>query len=172
MTRWLPYPVVSLALCALWLMLNQALDPANLLFGAVLGIAVPLLSRRLQPFGYPRMRAPLTFARLMAMASWEIVRSCYNVCRIILFTKYPTINSQFIRVPLALRDPYGLAMLSCLINMTPGSVWVDLLPARLDLLLYAFALHDAQWWIETIQTRYERPLIEIFETEKDNGNRA
>ena len=31
MKRWLPYPFVSLSLCALWLMLNQALDPANLL---------------------------------------------------------------------------------------------------------------------------------------------
>lgn len=172
MTPWLPFPFVSLALCALWLMLNQALDPANLLFGAALGIAVPLLARRLQPFGYPRMRAPLTFARLVAMATVEILRSSYNVCRIILFRKYPSINSQFIRVPLTLRDPYGLAMLSCLINMTPGTVWVELLPERHELALHVFDLHDAQWWRDTIQRRYEQPLIEIFETEKINGTGA
>ncbi len=172
MTPWIPFPFVSLGLCALWLMLNQALDPANLLFGALLGIAVPLLARRLQPFGYPRMRAPLVFARLIAMASWEIVRSCYNVSRIILFSSYPEIRSEFIRVPLTLRDPYGLAMLSCLINMTPGTVWVELLPERHELALHVFDLHDAQWWIDTIQKRYEQPLIAIFESEKDNGNPA
>ena len=172
MTRWIPFPFVSLALCALWLMLNQALDPANLLFGALLGIAVPLLARRLQPFGYPRMRAPLTFVRLIGMAAWEIARSCYNVGRIILFASYPEIRSEFIRVPLTLRDPYGLAMLSCLINMTPGTVWVELLPERHELALHVFDLHDAPWWVGMIQTRYEQPLIEIFETETNHGNPA
>ena len=171
MNAWLPFPVVSLALCALWLLLNQALDPANLLFGAALGIAVPLLTRRLQPFGYPRVRAPLTFMRLMGMASVEIVRSCFGVCRLILFAKYPSINSQFIRVPLTLRDPYGLAMLSCLVNMTPGTVWVELLDDH-ELSLHVFDLHDRQWWIDTIQNRYERPLIAIFESETQHGDRA
>ena len=172
MTRWLPFPVVSLALCALWLMLNQALDPANLLFGVLLGIAVPLLSRRLQPLGYPRLRAPLTFARLMGFALVEIVRSCFNVCHIILFRDHRTVNSQFIRIPLSMRDPYGLAMLSCLINMTPGTVWVEIFPDQHELALHVFDLHDEQWWIDTIKTRYEGPLIDIFESEKDNGNPA
>lgn len=172
MTRWLPFPVVSLALCALWLLLNQALDPANLLFGAALGIAVPLATRRLQPLGYPRLRRPLAFARLLAMAAVEIVRSCFAVCRIILFRDYATVNSQFIRVPLAMRDPYGLAMLSCLINMTPGTVWVEILPERHELALHVFDLHDAAWWTETIRTRYERPLMDIFETENRDGNPA
>lgn len=172
MRRWLPFPVVSLALCALWLMLNQALDPANLLFGAALGFAVPLLTRRLQPFGYPRLRAPLTCARLLVMASVEIVRSSYNVCRIILLANYAAVNSQFIRVPLTLRDPYGLAALSCLINMTPGTVWVELLPEQHELSLHVFDLHDTAWWIDTIQRRYERPLIDIFESEKEHDTTA
>ena len=173
MRSWLPYPIVSLSLCALWLLLNQTLDPANLLFGAALGIAVPLLTRRLQPFGYPRLRAPLTFLRLMGMATVEIVRSCFNVCRIILFRDYATVNAQFIRVPLTLRDPYGLAMLSCLVNMTPGTVWVEILPETYELSLHVFDLHDQGWWIDTIKRRYEQPLIEIFESEeKDHANPA
>ena len=163
MTRWLPFPVVSLALCALWLLLNQALDPANLLFGAALGVAVPLLSRRLQPLGYPRLHAPLTFVRLIAVATVEIVRSCFNVCYVILFKDFGSVNSQFIRIPLTMRDPYGLAMLSCLINMTPGTVWVEIFPDQHELALHVFDLHDEQWWINTIKTRYEAPLIAIFE---------
>lgn len=172
MTPWLPFPIVSLSLCALWLLLNQTLDPANLLFGVALGVAVPLLTRRLQPFGYPRLRAPLVFLRLLGMAFVEIVHSCFNVCRIILFHDHQTVNAQFIRVPLTLRDPYGLAMLSCLINMTPGTVWVEILPEQHELSLHVFDLHDRQWWIDTIKGRYERPLIEIFESENDHANRA
>jgi len=168
MTRWLPHPIVSTALTALWLLLNQAIDPANILFGVVLGIVVPLATQRLQPLGYPRLRAPVTFLRLLAFASVEVVRSCFNVCRIILFRDYKTVRAEFMRVPLTLRDPYGLAMLSCLINMTPGTVWVEIMPDTHELSLHVFDLHDQQWWIDTITQRYERPLIEIFES----GNAA
>lgn len=165
MKRWLPYPLVSLVLCLLWLMLNQSFDAASILLGALLGIVVPLLVRNLQPLGYPRLRAPLVFLRLLGMAGVEIVRSCFNVSRIILFADYDKVNAQFIRIPLTITDPYGLAMLSCLINITPGTVWVEILEDGYQLSLHVFDLHDEQWWIDTIKTRYEQPLIEIFETE-------
>lgn len=172
MMRWLPYPLVSLALCALWLLLNQSFDAASILLGAALGVALPLLLRRLQPLGYPRLRAPLTLLRLLGMAGVEVVRSCFNVSRIILFAQHADLNSQFIRVPLTMRDPYGLAMLSCLINMTPGTVWVEILPEGHELSLHVFDLHDARWWIDTIKTRYERPLIDIFEPRSARGDLA
>lgn len=169
MSRWLPYPFVSLALCALWLLLNQTLYPGHILLGVLLGIAGPLLTRRLQPLGYPRLRKPVVIVRLLGFASVEVVRSCFNVCRVILFADYARLNSQFIRVPLTMRDPYGLAALSCLINMTPGTVWTEVQPGdqpekRHELVLHVFDLHDAGWWVDTIKTRYEAPLIQIFET--------
>jgi multicomponent K+:H+ antiporter subunit E len=172
MKRILPNPLVSLALCALWLLLNQAFDPGSILLGAALGMALPLLLWRLQPLGYPRLHAPLTLLRLLGMASVEVVRSCLGVCRIILFADYAAVKSAFIVVPLTIRDPYGLAMLSCLINMTPGTVWVEILPERHELSLHVFDLHDEQWWIDTITTRYERPLIAIFEPENARGDPA
>lgn len=172
MKRWLPHPIVSLALCALWLLLNQAIDAGSILLGAVLGIALPVMLRRLQPLGYPRLHAPVTLVRLLGMALVEIVRSCFSVCRIILFADYAAVKSEFIKVPLTIRDPYGLAVLSCLINMTPGTVWVEILAERYELSLHVFDLHDEQWWIDTIKTRYERPLIDIFEPENAHADPA
>jgi multicomponent K+:H+ antiporter subunit E len=162
MKRWLPYPLVTLGLCVFWLLLNQDAGPGNLLLGAALGIAVPLLTRALLPLGYPRPRRPAAIAHLLAVSLREVVRSCFNVSRIILFADYKQVNSQFVRVPLDLRDPYGLALLSCLINMTPGTVWVEILPDY-ELALHVFDLHDEEWWIATIKQRYEQPIIAIFE---------
>ena len=79
MRRLLPYPWMSLSLLVLWLLLNESIEPAHLLFGACLGIATPLLTRKLQPLGYPRLSKPITFARLLGMALVEIVRSCIDV---------------------------------------------------------------------------------------------
>jgi multicomponent K+:H+ antiporter subunit E len=110
--------------------------------------------------------------RLLGFASVEVVRSCFNVSRVILFADYANLKSEFIRVPLTMRDEYGLAALSCLINMTPGTVWTEIQPDTHELVLHVFDLHDAAWWVDTIQTRYEQPLIEIFEKKGPHGDPA
>lgn len=46
--------------------------------------------------------------------------------------------------------------------MTPGTVWVEILPDRHELVLHVFDLHDGQWWIDAIKNRYEKPIIDIF----------
>jgi len=163
MKRLLPFPMMSIVLLLFWLLLNQSLAPSDLLLGAILGVVVPLLTKPLVPLGYPKLKRPLTLFRLLSMALVEIVRSCLNVSWLILSKKRDGLNSQFIKVPLDIRNPYGLALLSCLINSTPGTVWVEILPDRYELALHVFDLHDEQWWVETIKTRYEKPLIEIFE---------
>lgn len=163
MRRWFPSPLLSVVLLIIWLLLNQTLAPGHLLLGALLAVVVPLWVQPLRPMAPVGIKKPLVMARLLSMALVEIVRSCFNVSRIILFTHPEGIESQFIRIPLDLKNPYGLALLSCLINSTPGTVWVELLPDSNDLALHVFDLHDEQWWVDTIKTRYERPLIEIFE---------
>ncbi len=40
---------------------------------------------------------------------------------------------------------------------------LEIVPDSHELLLHVFDLHDEQWWVETIKTRYEQPIIEVFE---------
>lgn len=162
MKRRLPAPRLSVALLLIWLLVNQSLHIADILIGLILAIVIPAWFRAILPENV-QIRRPLVIVRLLVYSLIEIVRSCFNVSRLILFSRRDRLNSQFITVPLDLRSPAGLAVLSCIINTTPGTVWVELLPDTYDLALHVFDLHDEQWWIHTIKTRYERPLIEIFE---------
>lgn len=163
MKRFIPSPLLTLALLITWLLLNQTVAFAHILLGTALGIAAPLFARPLLPHGHARIRRPLALFKLLWLSLIEIVRSCFNVSRVILFARTDGLNSQFIRIPLDMKSPHGLAFLSCLINSTPGTVWVELLPDTHELVLHVFDLHDAQWWIDTIKTRYEQPLMELFE---------
>lgn len=163
MKRWLPTPLMSLVLWLLWLMLNQSLAPVHVLFGGLLAVAVPLLVAPLRPTPV-RVSRPLVAIRLLFYSLVEILRSSFNVCMLILFSK-KGLNSKFIRIPLDLRDPHGLAILACIINSTPGTVWVEIIPDSHDLALHVFDLHDTQWWIDMIKSKLEQPLIEIFEQE-------
>lgn len=168
--RLVPFPLMTLILTATWLLLNESLAFAHILLGLLLGIGVPLFCRPLQPHGYARVRRPVAAAKLAWKSFIEILRSCFNVSGIILFGRNANVNSQFIKIPLDMRSPHGLAMLSCLINITPGTVWVELTDSH-DLVLHVFDLHDSDWWIDTIKTQYEQPLIELFESPSDSGSK-
>lgn len=165
MKRWLPYPIVSAILLGIWLLLAQSIAPGEVLLGGILAILIPLAVSGLQPLGYPVIHKPMALVRLLSMAFVEIVRSCVNVAWIIVLGRRRGVNARFLRIPLDLRNPFGLAALSCLINITPGTVWAEILPGTHILALHVFDLHDEQWWIDTIKKAYEKPLIEIFEEE-------
>jgi multicomponent K+:H+ antiporter subunit E len=73
------------------------------------------------------------------------------------------IRSGFLEVPLALRDPHGLAALSTIVTSTPGTIWADLSADGAVLTLHVLDLRDERAAIATIKHRYERLLMEIFE---------
>lgn len=161
MKRWLPAPRLSVGLFFIWLFLNQTIAPGHILLALFLALAIPVVTAPLRP-AYPVVKRFGALFRLLGYALIEIVRSCFNVSRIILFSHTKDLNSQFIKIPLDMDNPTGLAILSCLINTTPGTVWVEFLEDSNELSLHVFDLHDANWWVNTIKTRYEQPILEIF----------
>ncbi len=162
MKRWLPMPLLSAFLAIMWLLLAQSVEPGHLLLAVLLGLWVPLASARMRPLR-PRVRRPLVIALLFVHVLIDIVRSCINVSLIILGPREWRQRSGFMSIPLELRDPHGLAVLSAIINSTPGTVWAEISEDRLLLMIHVLDLHDEQWWTNTIKTRYETPLRAIFE---------
>ena len=45
----------------------------------------------------------------------------------------------------------------------PGTCWSELSADGRLLMIHVLDLHDEQWWVDTIKTRYEKPLMAIFE---------
>jgi multicomponent K+:H+ antiporter subunit E len=159
--RWLPYPQVSLALLAAWLMLNSTLAPAHLLLGAFLGWSLPLLCASLLGRNVPLGR-PLKIVRLLAVVMFDIVIANLKVARLILGPA-PALRQAFIEVPLALREPYAVHALASIITLTPGTISSRISQDRRRLLVHALDVPDEQELINDIKLRYEQPLKEIFE---------
>jgi multicomponent K+:H+ antiporter subunit E len=156
-------PLMVLALTALWLMLNQTLAPGHILLGALLGIALAWSGSALRPLraNFQRLDRAALLALIVLM---DIVRSTLSVARIVLgLAPRPDIRSDFLQIPLDLRDPHGLAALAIIVTSTPGTVWVGLSPAGDTLTLHVLDLQDEAELIHMIKHRYERPLMRIFE---------
>ena len=159
--RWLPYPLLSGTLAAVWLVLNQSVAPGTILMGAMLGIVLARAYGLLQP-PKARVRNAGAAVRLFARVMLDIARSNLAVARLILGGGRE-VNSGFVAIPLTLADPHGLAVLACIITSTPGTVWVSFDSAANVLLIHVLDLVDEATWIDNIQQRYERPLLEIFQ---------
>lgn len=161
MTSFLPYPLLSLGLALMWLLLT-AFTPGQLVLAVAVSIAA---SHALKALGEvsPRVRRWLAMPELFGIVLYDIVRSNIAVTSILLSRQGRPRHSGFIVVPLRVRHPSALAILSIIITSTPGTAWVDYNSARGEVLIHVFDLVDRQEWIDLIGNRYERLLLEMFE---------
>jgi multicomponent K+:H+ antiporter subunit E len=161
MKRWIPYPTLTLFMFVTWLVLNQSLALGHIILGALLGGLLGLGFGRLQPPPL-RIRNRRLLARLMVRVLGDIVRSNFALLRIILAGRSRGLTSGFVSIPLELTNPYGLAVLACIITATPGTIWMSYESQDQILLIHVFDLVDPDEWIRTITNRYAHPLQEIF----------
>jgi multicomponent K+:H+ antiporter subunit E len=162
MNRWLPSPFLSVALWALWLLLNDSVEPAHLLLGLFVGWLAPVLVAPLKPQG-PRVRKPLVLARLVLRVGAHVVLSAIQVAGGVLRAGRRPPHGAFVQVPLDLRDPFGLAALAIITAVVPGTVWTELAADRSTLRIHVFDLDDEAAFIAHYKADYELPLKEIFE---------
>ena len=161
MKHWLPFPRVSAAVFLMWLLLNQSISPGHLLLAALLALGMPWLLAALQHLDAGAHR-PRAILRLALRVLVDITRSNIAVAGIILRPRMRARRAGFVRIPLQLRQPNGLALLACIITATPGTIWAAYDPASGVLLIHVLDLVDEKTWIDSIQQRYESLLLEIF----------
>lgn len=162
MKRWLPFPLFSVALLAVWLVLNESVAPAHLLVGGVLGLGGGQLLALLQrPTGRTRVRAS-ALAALVWLVFLDIVQSNLAVLRIVLSPRGSRV-AGFLAMPLEVRHPGALAVLACIITATPGTSWARYDAASNVVIIHVLDLVDEAAWIRQFKERYEHRLKEIFE---------
>lgn len=148
-------------LAFLWLLLN-GISKGNLVLAVGLGIALSLAALPFRPIR-ATMHHPFIALRLCWHVAVDIVKSNYDVGYIVLFKEKACPAPGFLDIPIRLKDPHGLAALACIITYTPGTVWSGFNYETQVLTLHILDLKDEQQWLDTIQKRYQEPLIEIFE---------
>lgn len=162
MSRIFPYPLLTLALTLMWLMLQQSAGLGHILLGFFVAWLASLAMARLQPHK-PRIRRPGLILKLAAEVTVDILRSNLAVTRIVVAGERRETTAGFLKMPLELKDPMGLAVLSCIVTATPGSAWLEYDPEESHVLIHVLDLIDEHEWIDTIKRRYESLLLEIFQ---------
>jgi multicomponent K+:H+ antiporter subunit E len=163
MKRIFPMPVMSAFLFACWLILNQTVDAGHILLALILATVLPLLTLSVQSHR-ARIRNPHKIVTLFFTVLKDIIASNIAVAKIVLGKSERASHSGFMWIPLELKDPYGLAVLACVITSTPGTVWVEYDLDNSRLLIHVLDLQDEAYWRDSIKQRYESVLLEIFQS--------
>ena len=158
--RLLPHPVLSVFLLLVWLLLNNSAAPGQILLGALLGLLIPLFSRRFWPERLVFARPDLVL-RFTGLVLKDIILANFGVARVVL-GPLQAIQPAFVRVPLDIRGDFPITLLASVVSLTPGTVSADIDAERRCLLVHALNVDDPQALVREIKGRYEAPIKEIF----------
>ncbi len=158
--RLIPSPMLSFTVLAFWVLMSDSFTLGQILLGLVLGVVVPLFAARLDR-EFARIGSLRPIPRLVCVTLWDILVSNIRVAIQVLGPER-RIHPGFIWLPLDIANIHGIAALTSMITLTPGTVSAALSDDRRYLLVHVLHLDDPDELIRQIKTRYEAPLMEIF----------
>ena len=159
--RLLPHPLLTLLLIIVWCLLSNALTLGTVVFGAILGLLIPILTAAYWP-DRPPVARPFGMIVYCAIVIWDIIRSNLTVAGQILF-RGNKLQPAWIVIPLDLKKPEAITILAGSITLTPGTLSADLSADGTSLLVHALHAPDPDAVRDEIKDRYERRLKEIFQ---------
>lgn len=159
--NWLPHPLLTPVLAAVWLLLNNSIAPGQILLGLLLGWAIPRVTLVFWP-EQVRIRRPMRLLRFAGVFLFDVLVANLAVAWLILIGPRQ-LRPAFVVVPLDLRDDLAISLLANTICLTPGTVSARLSEDRRELLVHALDCADPEALVATIKSRFERPLMEILE---------
>lgn len=160
--RLLPHPLLTPILALIWVLLVSSLSPGQVLLGLLLGWVIPVFTLRFWPEEV-RVRRPLVLLRLIGAVIYDILVANFQVAYLILW-RHRQIEPRFVVIPLRLSSDLGISLLASSISLTPGTLSSWLSPDRKSLVVHALDVRDPQALVDSIQRRYETPLLEVFES--------
>ncbi|MBK6975223.1 MAG: Na+/H+ antiporter subunit E [Sterolibacteriaceae bacterium] len=159
--KWLPHPLLTPVLAAVWLLLNNSIAPGQILLGLLLGWAVPRFTLAFWPERV-RFRAPGRLLRFAGVFLHDVLIANLSVARLILAGPR-VLRPAFVVVPLELTNDLAISLLANTICLTPGTVSARLSADRRHLLVHVLTTESPAELVGMIKTRFEAPLKEIFE---------
>ncbi len=152
----------SILLALAWAALNGELSFGNLLEGYLLGYVILALLARggVMPRNFAsRMTSALKLAGFFA---WQIILANIRVAADVIRPE-TAIRPAVIALPLDITSDGEILLLSALINITPGSVTIDLSNDRKTLYVHVMHMETPEESRREIKDGFERRVKRLFE---------
>lgn len=154
-----PQPWLSLTLFLVWQILSDGVSGASVAMGLILAWLIPQITHGFWT-EHTAFKRPWLMPRYLIRMVIDIVIASVVVTRLILSSRKP--RPVFVSYPLELEHPLAITILASTISLTPGTVSADVSDDNKLLLIHALDATSDQEVIDSIRSRYEKPLLEMF----------
>jgi multicomponent Na+:H+ antiporter subunit E len=153
--------LASILLALVWAALQGEISLVNLLVGYVVGYALLALLARGGVMPSTLATRTVHALRLAAFFAWELLLANFRVAADVL--RRNRIEPAVVAIPLDVTSDGEILLLSMLINITPGSVTIDLSNDRRTLYVHVMHMTDAEQTRREIKDGFERRIKLLFE---------
>lgn len=152
--------VANLLLAFAWAALNSQFSLQSLLVGLFLGnLVLRILARGGILPGSDVRRVDRAFA-LLGYLLWSIIVANFRIARDVL-TIHPRIQPGVIRLPLDLKTDGEILLLAAMINITPGSVALDVSADRSVMYVHVMNMRSPDDARRELKDGYERRVLQL-----------
>lgn len=151
----------SLLLALAWAALEGEISLGNLVVGYVVGYGILALLARGRVVPPTLISRTLHALELAAFFAWELVVANFRVAADVL--RGNRIEPAVVGIPLDVTSDGEILLLSMLINITPGSVTIDLSADRRTLYVHVMHMNSADDTRREIKNGFERRVRLLFE---------
>jgi multicomponent Na+:H+ antiporter subunit E len=151
----------SILLALAWAALQGEITLANLVVGYAVGYGVlaVLVKGGVMP---PTLVSRISHAsKLAAFFAWELVRANFRVAADVI--RGSGITPAVVAIPLDITSDGEILLLAMLINITPGSVTIDLSEDRRTLYVHVMHMNSADETRREIKDGFERRVKLLFQ---------
>jgi multicomponent Na+:H+ antiporter subunit E len=151
--------LLNLLLAIGWGALTGNFAPGNLVAGFLLGFAALWLASRVRGGTSYFRRTGRLFA-FVAYFVWELLVANLRVARAVLAPRL-RIRPRIVEIPLDLGTDFEITLLATLINITPGTLSLDVSDDRKILRVHALDVEDEEALRREIKDGFERRVREV-----------
>lgn len=153
--------LANILLALAWTALQGELSLANLVLGYVLGYLVLQALTRGGVLDQKFGGKVAAFFRLLLLLVWELVLANIRLTRDVVSPNHE-MSPGVVRVPLDVRADGEILLLSALINLTPGSVVLDVSEDRRLLYVHVMHMKTPEQSRDEIKSGFERRVLELM----------
>jgi multicomponent Na+:H+ antiporter subunit E len=150
----------SILLALAWAALQGDITLVNLLVGYLVGYAILALLARGGVMPSTLASRSAYALGLIGFFAWELLRANFRVAADVLWGN--RIEPAVVAIPLDISSDGEILLLSMLINITPGSVTIDLSEDRRTLYVHVMHMKSADETRREIKDGFERRIKLLF----------
>jgi multicomponent Na+:H+ antiporter subunit E len=150
----------NLLLALAWVGLNGRFTLENLIIGAVLGRVVLLVLARGGVLPYADVRRVERALSLLGYLLWQIVLANFRLTIDVLSPQY-RMRPGVIQLPLSITTDGEILLLAAMINITPGSVALDVSSDRKTMYVHVMHITTVEEAKLEIKEGFERRILSL-----------